>query len=80
MTNEEKFHQDVLESLEHCVNELLSKSKEDFDSIEDYGGWIEECVIKITKEFNNSRYEYYENILEDKLDKHVSNLRRSENE
>ena len=33
MANEEKFHQEVLKSLNYWNNELKSKTKEDFDSL-----------------------------------------------
>lgn len=62
MTNEDKFHQEVLKSLNHWSNELISKSKEDFDSLNDYGDWIDECVIDIAEAINSSRYEYYKKI------------------
>ena len=78
--SEEIFHQDVLKSLDYWTSELKSKTKEDFDSPKDYGDWVERCVINTITVINNSRYEYYESIVKDRLDKSLSNLRRNANE
>lgn len=45
---ESQFRHEVLKSIDYWRNEINSKNKEDFDSINDYDEWLWECVRNIS--------------------------------